>query len=128
KKEVVPVNYSNLLIFLLLGRFLLSWCLENDSEFDDEAAHRKINNQMAQHLQTRLKASLEEAYKEGEMQGSDDETVPYRLCRCLQQYILQARVVTIPNGTHGLTVTHPEILSTHLYEFLFKIKVLLLID
>ncbi|CAG8538936.1 2298_t:CDS:2 [Ambispora gerdemannii] len=69
---------------------------------------------------------LEEAYKEVGMQqrdevlvvwGSDDETVPYRLCKCLQQYIPQARVITIPNGTHGLTVTHPEILSTHLYEF-----------
>ncbi|CAG8493224.1 5179_t:CDS:2 [Ambispora gerdemannii] len=50
-------------------------------------------------------------------EGSDDETVPYRLCKCLQQYILQARVVTIPNGMHGLTVNHLGILSTYLYEF-----------
>ncbi|CAG8558641.1 4459_t:CDS:2 [Ambispora leptoticha] len=66
---------------------------------------------------------LEEVYKEvGTQQrdvlGTDDGTVPYRLCKHLQQFIPQARVITISGGTHGIVVTHAETLSTHLSEFL----------
>ena len=44
-------------------------------------------------------------------QGTDDQTVPYRYAAEIQQLIPSSNLLTVENGTHDLTVSHPDIIS-----------------
>ena len=44
-------------------------------------------------------------------QETDDQTVPYRYAAEIQQLIPSSNLLTVENGTHDLTVSHPDIIS-----------------
>lgn len=52
------------------------------------------------------------------LQGTADKTVPYKYTSKIQALVPQARLVTIADGGHDITVTHAEEVNTALLHFL----------
>lgn len=55
------------------------------------------------------------------VQGTDDDTVPYRHAGLMNNTIPRSKLVTIDGAGHDLTIAHPEIVGGALADF-FKAK------
>ena len=51
-------------------------------------------------------------------QGTADRTVPYRYSSRIQQLVPNCTLVTIPEGPHDLTISHPDTVNEALLKFL----------